>query len=85
MIAYVAGSVVVLPLLSLTGISEFLNMLTVSPWLGFIKGVIFTSLRSSLVRFFEKRIILADVTSEQRRIFSNVGNYSAIVRIYFYP
>ncbi|MBP6672543.1 MAG: DUF5009 domain-containing protein [Bacteroidetes bacterium] len=55
MIAYVAGSVVVLPLLSLTGISELLNMLIVSPWLGFIKGVIFTMLVALTAAVFSKK------------------------------
>jgi hypothetical protein len=55
MIAYVAGGVVVLPLLSLTGLAELLNMLTVSPWLGFIKGVIFTSLVAFTASVFSKK------------------------------
>ncbi len=55
MVAYVAGNVFVLPLLSLTGLSSVLNLLTVDPWLGFLKGVIFTLLVALTASVFSKK------------------------------
>lgn len=44
MIAYVAPQLVVLPLLHLTGISEYLSLLEQDAWCGFLRGVIVTVL-----------------------------------------
>ena len=44
MVAYVAGNVFVLPILTLTGLSSVLDLLTFDPWFGFGKGLIFTLL-----------------------------------------
>ncbi len=44
MIAYIAGSNLVLPILSLTSIQVLLGVLSSSPWLGFVRGVFFTAL-----------------------------------------
>ncbi|NUN71363.1 MAG: DUF5009 domain-containing protein [Bacteroidetes bacterium] len=55
MIAYVAGNVLILPILSLTALMPVLNMLTVTPWLGFVKGVIFTLLVAAATQFFTKK------------------------------
>jgi predicted acyltransferase len=55
MIAYVAGNILVLPILSLTSLSTVLHYLTVSPWLGFVKGLIFTLLVALSTSFFTKK------------------------------
>lgn len=55
MIAYVAGNVLILPLLSLTALMPVLNMLTFTPWMGFVKGVIFTLLVALATQFFTKK------------------------------
>lgn len=55
MIAYVAGNVLILPILSLTSLNVILNALVVSPWLGFVKGVIFTMLVALATQFFTKK------------------------------
>lgn len=44
MIAYVAPQLLIMPLLNLTGLSTYLNMLTQNAWLGFLRGVIVTAL-----------------------------------------
>ena len=44
MIAYVAPQLVVLPMLHLTGLSEYLSLLEQSAWAGFLRGVIVTTL-----------------------------------------
>jgi predicted acyltransferase len=54
MIAYIAGSNVILPVLALTGLNYFLNLLLINPWLGFIKGLIFTLLVAILTSAFTK-------------------------------
>jgi predicted acyltransferase len=58
MIAYVAGNVFVLPILSLTGLTSVLNMLTVDPWLGFVKGLIFTLLVALTTAFCTKKKLM---------------------------
>ncbi|MFZ4621765.1 MAG: DUF5009 domain-containing protein [Bacteroidota bacterium] len=55
MVAYVAGNVFVLPILSLTGLSSILDMLTFDPWFGFIKGLIFTLLVAITAAFCTKK------------------------------
>ncbi len=55
MIAYVAGNILILPILSITTLSTNLNYLTISPWLGFIKGVIFTLLVAIATSYFTKK------------------------------
>ncbi|HAP34639.1 MAG TPA: DUF5009 domain-containing protein [Bacteroidetes bacterium] len=55
MIAYVAGNIFVLPILSITTLSTYLNYLTISPWLGFIKGLIFTILVAAATSYFTKK------------------------------
>lgn len=44
MIAYVSDSLVVIPLLMLTGIYDLFTMMDHNPWLGFLKGIILTAL-----------------------------------------
>ena len=44
MIAYVAPQLLIMPILNLTGLTAYLNMLSQNAWLGFLRGVIVTSL-----------------------------------------
>lgn len=57
MIAYIAGSNFVMPILALTGLSSILNYLLINPWLGFLKGFIFTLLAALVTSFFTKKKI----------------------------
>jgi predicted acyltransferase len=57
MIAYIAGSNFVMPILALTGLSTLLNYLLLNPWLGFLKGLIFTILAAMVTSFFTKKKI----------------------------
>lgn len=57
MIAYIAGSNFVMPILALTGLSTLLNFLLINPWLGFLKGLIFTLLAALVTSFFTKKKI----------------------------
>ncbi len=54
MIAYVASSLVVLPILNLLDLSQFLDCLNGNPWLGFLRGVIVTSMAVALASFFTR-------------------------------
>jgi len=57
MIAYISGSNFVMPVLALTGLSTILNNLLINPWLGFLKGLIFTLLAALVTSFFTKKKI----------------------------
>jgi len=57
MIAYIAGSNFVMPILALTGLSTLLNYLLINPWLGFLKGLIFTLLAALVTSFCTKKKI----------------------------
>jgi len=57
MIAYIAGSNFVMPILALSGLSTILNYLLINPWLGFLKGLIFTLLAALATSFFTKKKI----------------------------
>jgi len=57
MIAYIVGSNFVMPILALTGLSTILNYLLINPWLGFLKGLIFTLLAALVTSFFTKKKI----------------------------
>jgi hypothetical protein len=54
MIAYVGSSVVVGPLLNITGLMKYVDMLSQNPWQGFFRGVIITTLVTLLAMFFTK-------------------------------
>jgi predicted acyltransferase len=54
MIAYVASSLVVLPLLHITRLLPLIDTLGNNPWIGFLRGVIITALVASLTMFFTK-------------------------------
>jgi predicted acyltransferase len=55
MIAYVAGSLFWMPVLELTNLSSVLNLPLVNPWLGFLKGIIFTFLVAVTAAFFTSK------------------------------
>lgn len=54
MIAYIAGSNVIMPILALTGLNYFMNLLLVNPWLGFVKGLVFTLFVALFTSLFTK-------------------------------
>lgn len=49
MIAYAGVNNFIIPILSLTGLMKLLNMMAVTPWLGFLKGLIITFLLALFV------------------------------------
>lgn len=55
MVAYVAGNLLLLPILNLTGAVEWLNLLSVNPWLGFVRGIVFTSIVAIVTWFFTNK------------------------------
>ncbi|MGE5402813.1 MAG: DUF5009 domain-containing protein [Ignavibacteriales bacterium] len=55
MIAYIAGSNFIMPVLAFTSLITVLNNLMVNPWLGFLKGLIFTMLVALTAAFFTRR------------------------------
>ena len=54
MIAYVATNLFVMPLLNLTGLASFLSLLADNAWLGFLRGVVLTSLAMLTAMFFTR-------------------------------
>jgi len=46
MIAYVAGNLLLLPLLNVTGIAQYWNDMNTNAWIGFLKGALFTGIVS---------------------------------------
>ena len=44
MIAYVAGDLLIMPVFSLVGITPLLSYLSANPWLGFLRGIIITTI-----------------------------------------
>jgi predicted acyltransferase len=55
MVAYVAGNLLVLPLLHLTGIYQYWQQMNSNAWMGFFKGLIFTAVVAIISAFFTKR------------------------------
>lgn len=55
MVAYVAGNLLLLPLLQLTHTKPYLDMLNTNAWMGFLRGIVFTGLVSFITIFFVKR------------------------------
>jgi len=55
MVAYVAGNLLLLPLLQLTHTKSYLDMLNTNAWMGFLRGIVFTALVSLITIFFVKR------------------------------
>ena len=54
MVAYVASDLCIIPLLQLTGIWPFFAIFAASPWLGFLHGVILTSLAVLVTMLFTR-------------------------------
>lgn len=54
MIAYVAGDLLVIPVLKMTGLFSLLFYLHTNPWLGFLQGVLLTSLSLLITIFFTR-------------------------------
>lgn len=54
MIAYVATSLVVMPLLGLLGMTPYLELLDGNAWLGFLKGVVLTVLSAGVAVLFTR-------------------------------
>lgn len=54
MIAYVATNLVVMPILNLIGVASFLSYFQQNAWLGFLRGVIITSLAALIAIGFTK-------------------------------
>lgn len=54
MIAYVATSLVVMPVLSLLGVTTYLSYLQQNAWLGFLRGIIITTLAALIAIAFTK-------------------------------
>lgn len=52
MVAYVAGNLLLIPLLHLTGEMERLNSMNTNAWTGFLRGVLFTSIASWVTILF---------------------------------
>ncbi|MFN6285951.1 MAG: DUF5009 domain-containing protein [Bacteroidota bacterium] len=55
LVAYVAGSLLILPLLSISGLRVHWDSWVSTPWQGFLKGVIFTAMVSALTLFFNRK------------------------------
>jgi predicted acyltransferase len=55
MVAYVAGSLLLLPLMTITGIKPYWDSMNQNAWMGFAKGVIFTGLVALITYLFVKR------------------------------
>ncbi len=55
MIAYMAGNNLILPILAITSLDVLLNQLMISPWIGFFKGVILTTLVALATSFFTRK------------------------------
>ena len=55
MVAYVAGNLLLLPLLHLTGGITLFESMSSNAWLGFLRSVLFTGVVSLITIFFTKR------------------------------
>ena len=54
MIAYVATNLVVMPVLNLIGVASYLSYLQQNAWLGFLRGIIITTLAALIAIIFTK-------------------------------
>lgn len=55
MVAYVAGNLLLLPILHLTGAIKVFDGMNGNPWIGFLRGVLFTGIVSLVTIFFTKK------------------------------
>lgn len=54
MIAYVGSSMLIMPVLSISGIASYMSVFIADPWLGFLKGLIITALVTLVTMFFTR-------------------------------
>jgi hypothetical protein len=54
MIAYVGSSMLIMPVLSISGIAPYMSVFNANPWLGFLKGLIITALVTLVTMFFTR-------------------------------
>jgi hypothetical protein len=54
MVAYVADNLLIFPILFLCGLWDYFAVFSSSPWLGFLQGVIITSIAVLVTMFFTK-------------------------------
>lgn len=54
MVAYVADNLLIFPILFLCGVWDYFSVFGTSPWLGFLQGVIITSIAVLVTMFFTK-------------------------------
>ena len=55
MIAYVAGDLLVMPILNMCGVlAPFMALMGTNPWLGFLQGVVLTTLSLLVTMFFTR-------------------------------
>lgn len=55
MVAYIAGSLLLIPMLHITGAVRWMEKLNSQPWLGLLKGLIFTAIVACITHFFSRR------------------------------
>ena len=55
MVAYVAGSLLLMPLMHLTGVITIFSHMNTNAWVGFLRGVLFTGVVSLITIFFTHR------------------------------
>ena len=55
MVAYVTGSLLLLPLMTMSGIKPYWEAMQQNAWMGFAKGVVFTGIVSLVTYFFVKK------------------------------
>lgn len=55
MVAYVAGSLLLLPLMNITGVKPYWEMLNQNVWMGTLKGLIFTGIVALITIFFVQK------------------------------
>ncbi len=55
MIAYMGGNNLVMPILGITTLNSVFNMMGTNPWLGFLRGVIFTLLVALATSYFTRK------------------------------
>ena len=55
MVAYVAGSLLLIPIMQLTGLNKYFDAMNTNAFVGFLKGVLFTGIVSLITIFFTKK------------------------------
>ena len=55
MVAYVAGSLLLIPIMQLTGANKYFDAMNINAFVGFVKGVLFTGIVSLITIFFTKK------------------------------